>query len=112
MICDDICYVINESPQAHGVFEHHQEAPQRLFCEVRSVTRAEFWRAQQNGLEPAYVLRISEWADYAGQKLLLFRGKRWRVLRSYVDGHAVELTIAPATVDADNPPEREVDGDA
>lgn len=108
MICDDVCYVINEAPQAHGVFEHRQETPQRLFCEVRSVTRSEFWRAQQNGLEPAYVLRISEWADYAGQKLLLFRGKRWRVLRSYVDGHAVELTIGPATVDADNPPEEEV----
>ena len=35
-----------------------------------------------------------------GQKIVVFRGKRWRVLRTYVTDHAIELTIGEAVHDA------------
>ena len=100
MICDDVCYLIAENPQAHGVFDKPQEPEIPVFCQVLSVSRSEYWHALQNGIEPSFVLRFSEYADYHGEKLLQFRGKRWRVIRTYVTDHAVELTIGEVTADA------------
>lgn len=99
MICDDVCMLIRETPAAHGIFDAPTETPQRVFVQVRSVTRSEFYHAQQAGIEPAYVLRISEYADYNGEKIVFFRGKRWQVIRTYVDAQAIELTIGPAAAD-------------
>lgn len=100
MICDDVCKLVSEAPAAHGIFDPPQETMTEVFCQVESVSRTEFWRAQQAGLEPSYVLRLSEYADYDGQKIVVFRGKRWRVLRTYVTDHAIELTIGEAVHDA------------
>lgn len=100
MICDDVVSLVNEAPAAHGIFEAHTETATQVFCQVESVSRTEYWHALQNGLEPSYVLRISEYADYAGQKVVIFRGRRYRVLRTYVTEHAIELTIGEATTDA------------
>ncbi len=100
MICDDICYLIAENPQAHGVFDAPDEGEIPVFCQVLSVSRSEYWHALQNGIEPSFVLRFSEYADYHGEKLLRFRGKRWRVIRTYVTDHSVELTIGEVTADA------------
>lgn len=100
MICDDVCKLVNEAPQAHGIFDAPAETFTEVYCQVESVSRTEFWRAQQAGLEPGYVLRLSEYADYDGQKVVVFRGRRWRVLRTYVTDHAIELTIGEATHDA------------
>lgn len=115
MIRDDVIYLVNESPAARGIFETPQETLSTAFCRVKSVTRSEFWRAKEHGLEPELVFTLSEYADYGGQKVLLYAGERYRVLRSYVTGHAVELTAARILADAvkPEPPEPEEDeGDA
>lgn len=103
MICDDVCYLIAEDPAAHGAFDRPTETARMVYCQVMSVGRAEFYRALSNGLTPSWVLRLSEAADYQDEKIVLFREKRWRVLRSYQDGMSVELTIGEATVDAGTP---------
>ena len=101
MICDDVVSLVREAPAAHGIFEAGvSETATQVFCQVESVSRTEYWHALQNGLEPSYVLRISEYADYNGEKLVIFRGRRYRVLRTYVTEHAIELTIGEATTDA------------
>lgn len=100
MIRDDVLFLIGEQPQAHGIFDAPQETRTMVYCRVKSVTRAEFWRAYQNGIEPSLIFEISDYADYAGQKILEYSGKRYRVVRTYVDEHAVELTAAEVTVDA------------
>ena len=100
MICDDVCYLVDEDPRAHGIFAGRTEETTQCFCRVESVSRAEYWRAKAAGLEPSYVLTLSEYADYAGQKIVIFRGRRWRVLRTYVTEHAIELEIGEITADA------------
>lgn len=100
MICDDVCYLVREDPRAHGVFAGRTEETVQRFCRVESVSRSEFWRAMQAGLAPSYVLRLSEAADYAGEKIVIFRERRWRVLRTYVSEHEIELEIGEATADA------------
>lgn len=100
MIRDDVIYLVSETPQAHGIFDKPQETQTMVYCRVKSVTRAEFWKAFSNGIEPSLVFEISDYADYNGQKILIYNGKRYRVVRTYVDEHAVELTAAEVTVDA------------
>ena len=112
MICDSVIYLVNEKPAAHGIFDKPQETLSMAFCQVESVTRSEFWRAKDHGLEPELVFSLSEFADYGGQKVLLYGGERYRVLRSYVTGHAVELTAAKISADAVKPETEEGDGNA
>lgn len=100
MICDDVCTLLRENPEAHGIFDPPTEDPCTVFVQVQSVGRYEFYRGLENGLEPRYVLRISEREDYHGEKIVLFRGDRYRVIRSYIDGQSVELTIGEVTADA------------
>lgn len=100
MICDDVCFLVRETPGAHGIFAPRSEELIQTFCQVESVTRAEFWRAQQAGIAPRWVLRLSEYADYHDEKVVIFRDRRWRVLRAFVDRQSVELVIGEATADA------------
>ena len=99
MICDDVIYLVSEDPQAHGVFEARQETEKMCYCKVNSVTRSEFYKARENGIQPLYAFVISEYADYNGEKILIYKDKRYRVIRSYVKNHAVELTVGEATAD-------------
>lgn len=100
MICDDVIYLISEDPAAHGVFNKPTETKKMCYCRINSVTRNEFYKAKENGIEPIYAFVISEYADYNGEKIVEFRDKRYRVIRSYVTDHAVELTVGEATADA------------
>lgn len=100
MICDDVCTLIQEDPAAHGIFDPAAETETQVFCTVQSVGRYEFFRALENGIEPRWVLRLTEFADYHGEKIVLFRGDRYRVIRTYVDSQAIELTIGEVKADA------------
>lgn len=100
MICDDVIYLISENPAAHGVFNKPTETKKMCYCRINSVTRNEFYKARENGIQPLYVFVISEYADYNGEKIVEFKDKRYRVIRSYVTNHAVELTVGEATADA------------
>ncbi len=100
MIRDDVAYLVSEDPQAHGIFAERQEAKTMVYCRIKSVTRTEFWKAYSNGIEPALVLEMSDFVDYGGQKIVEYNGKRYRVVRTYVDGTTIELTLAEVTVDA------------
>lgn len=100
MICDDVIWLVSEDPEAHGVLDKPVERPMMCYVRASSVSRSEFWRAQQAGSAPVWTFRLSAAADYHGEKIVLFRGQRWRVLRTYQDGFALELTVGEVTNDA------------
>lgn len=100
MICDDVIELVREDPKAHGVFAAHEEETVTCFCRVESVTRNEFYRAKENGLEPVFVFVLSEYADYHGEKIVIYKCARYRVARSYVNGHSVELVVERAAADS------------
>lgn len=68
-----------------------------VFCEIRSVTRSEFYSAAQSGLAPSIAIRISHAVDYNGQKLVEVEGDLYSVIRAYraPGTDAVELTLQP-----------------
>lgn len=52
-----------------------------VFVQPRGVYQSEFYNAGQIGLKPSLTLFISNKADYSGQKVLEYEGKRYSVIR-------------------------------
>lgn len=100
MIRNDVIELIGEDPSAHGIFDNPTETARRVFCEVRSVGMSEFYRAREQDLHPDFVFVLSDYAEYKGEKICAYHGKRYRIIRTYVDRQRIELTVEEATVDA------------
>lgn len=92
--------LVNENPAAHGVFDKPDETTTQIFAEIRSVSMSEAYRARSAGLEPSFVFVLADYADYAGQKVIEYGGKRYRVIRTYTAGQRLEITVEEATADA------------
>lgn len=65
-----------------------------VFCKVRSVSRYEYYRAAEQNLRPDIVMTISHRIDYNGEKMVIYDGKIYDVLRSYWSGDEVEITLS------------------
>ena len=59
-----------------------EETSRLVFCDVRSITREEWFNAGRNGLKPSYVFIVFE-PDYQGEKIVEFNGIRYGVYRTY-----------------------------
>lgn len=62
--------------------EQPTETTNEIYCRTESVTRAEFYDAGRNGLNPELKFVVF-CGDYDGQKLLEYDGKRYSVVRTY-----------------------------
>lgn len=91
--------LINESPVAHGVFDPPSETTTTVFAEIRSVSRREFYEAKSADIDPELVFVLTDYADYDGQKVFLYNGERWRVIRTYTNDQTLEITAGRATND-------------
>jgi len=99
VIRQDVLILVGEDPQAHGIFDEPTEIQRTVFCTVRSVGMNEFYRAMENALRPTFVFTLSDMAEYQGEKICIYQGVRYRVVRTYMNNPRVELTVEEATVD-------------
>ena len=53
-----------------------------VFCQVDSVTRAEFFNGGRNGLNPEFRMTMF-FGDYDGEQMLIYNGKSYSVYRTY-----------------------------
>lgn len=53
-----------------------------VFCQVDSVTRAEFFDGGRNGLNPEFRMTMF-FGDYDGEQMLIYNGKSYSVYRTY-----------------------------
>lgn len=54
----------------------------RVFADVQSVKRTEFYAAKQIGIDLAITVKV-RYGDYGDQERLLFSGKEYKVERAY-----------------------------
>ena len=102
MVRADVCQLIAESPEAHGVFDAATLTKRKAYCEVKSVGQQEAYQARATGLNPEYKLRLTHSCEYRGEKLVEFRGITYAVLRTWVDEKdGIELTIQRTEGNAD-----------
>lgn len=66
---------------AVGVW-HETTEEKDVFCQVESVTRAEFFEAGRNGLNPDFKMTIF-FGDYDGETMLRYKGDTYAVYRTY-----------------------------
>lgn len=93
---DDVAILRTETISVSDIgVEKKTYTDKQVFVQARAVTRREFYDAQQAGLRPSLVLVLSNRADYAGEKVAVFHGTEYTVLRTYWtdSGDAVELTL-------------------
>lgn len=80
---DDIITLINQTfAQDEIGVEITTETKTPVWAHLQSATRAEFFSAGQSGLQPSLVA-ITPIANYAGQKIAEWRGKRYFIYRTY-----------------------------
>lgn len=59
-----------------------QRTSKEVFCQVDSVTRAEFFEGGRNGLNPEYRFTMF-FGDYNGEREVIFKGNAYSVYRTY-----------------------------
>ncbi|HFI0500810.1 TPA: phage head closure protein [Streptococcus suis] len=70
-----------------------EEVKTVLLCRKKSITRSEFYQANQAGIRPSLVVDIHSF-EYDNQELAEFEGERYRILKTYpVDLETLELTM-------------------
>lgn len=66
------------------------ETTREVTCTVSSVGRSEVFEGGRNGLNPQYQFGIF-FGDYDGEDLCEFKGTRYSIYRTYLNGDYVEL---------------------
>lgn len=93
--------LITEDPTAHGVGEGTKEIRRRRTCEVRSVSQTETYLAMGQGLNPELKVRLAYESDYNDERVCIFEGKRYRILRTYIpETNGIELVLQRETKNA------------
>lgn len=65
----------------------------KVFCEVRSITRTEWFDAGRNGLQPVFVFTMFA-PDYEGEKIVEYKGRTYGIYRTYVGrNETIELYV-------------------
>lgn len=79
----DVVYLLKpaRTQNAYGVWEETTEASE-VFCQVDSVTRAEFFEGGRNGLNPEFRITMF-FGDYDGERDVVYNGKAYSVYRTY-----------------------------
>lgn len=94
MYRQSVVTLIAEQPQAHGVFDGPVETERTVFCTIRSVGYSEFYRAREHDLFPTLVFVLRDYAEYQGEKTLVYEGKRYHIIRTYINPqNEIELTV-------------------
>lgn len=76
-----------------GVFDARTETTGKdLLVTVESVGMNEYYKALGEGLEPEQVFVIADWADYSGEKLVLWDNVPYSVIRATRRGMTMRLT--------------------
>lgn len=72
---------VTKTQNQYGVWEKITTERQ-VFCQVDSVTRAEFFEAGRNGLNPEYRFTVF-FDDYQGEETCVYKGKAYGIYRTY-----------------------------
>ena len=78
-----VVYLLSSSysQDSDGIWQESL-SERKVFAQVDSVTRNEFFEAGRNGLNPEFRVTMFFY-DYQGERLLRFQGKTYSVYRTY-----------------------------
>lgn len=101
MVRKRICYLIEETTKARGVFETPETVEKKRFCTELSVTRNEYYEAENVGYRPEIMLKLGRKSDFANELRVRYQGKIYDIIRNYpTDDGGIELVIQRSDVNA------------
>ncbi len=93
MMRADVIDLIKETASAHGVHESVTENARTGYGTVQSGTRSEYYNALNQGIQPEYVFKLALAEDYEGERVVRYKGKKYRVVRTYMTADdGIEIT--------------------
>lgn len=72
---------VTKTQDKYGVWRE-ELTPRQVYCDVSSVSAAEFFEGGRNGLNPYFRMTVF-FADYEGETLLEYQGSTYSVYRTY-----------------------------
>ena len=75
------------------------ESSRNVLAEKGSIGYREYYEANANDFHPELKLVLADYLDYDGETLVAYNGQRYRVMRTYCLGQALELTVERAPVE-------------
>ena len=101
MVRRRICYLIDEVTKARGVFETPVLEERKRYCEELSVTRSEYYEAENVGYRPEIVLKLAKASDFANELRVRYQGKIYDIIRNYpTNDGGIELVIQRSDINA------------
>jgi len=102
--CDEITLITTipptEATNENGFSNPETETRKTVFANKKSVGYSEFYKAQQAGFTAELKFDVFT-EEYEGQTMAEYGGKRYKILRTYVDpktaGEITELTLSDLT---------------
>lgn len=84
---DHACKLIHKETHGRDKYGNPVEVTveREVLCQLHSVTRSEFYSAATANLHPEYIVRLSDFAEYQGEKLVEIDGELYSVIRTYRD---------------------------
>lgn len=88
-----VIYLVSESftQNTYGVMTK-TETTTKVYADVQSVTRSEWFEGGRNGLNPEYRMRIFH-SEYDGQQILIYNSVYYTIYRTYMDNDIIELYV-------------------
>ena len=104
--CNEITLITETEPEEktneNGFPNQPTETARTVFCNKRSVSQGEYYKAQQAGIQVEKKIEVHS-VDYEGEILAEYEGRRYKVLKTYEpeDSDIIELTLTDLLVTAD-----------
>ena len=88
-----VVYLASESysQDAYGVITSTQTL-RKVYADVQSVTRSEWFEGGRNGLNPEYTMRVFH-SEYHGESVLVYNGVYYTIYRTFMDNDIIELYV-------------------
>lgn len=92
---DDVISLVSwRIVQDENGVEHRVKSAREVFCDVKSITRAEFYGGGRSGLNPQYMFLVFR-GDYGGESIIAYHGLTYAVYRTFLpdDSDYIELYV-------------------
>ena len=81
---DDVAKLINYETGGYDAYGNRKTIKETsdVYVQPRGVYSSEFYNASQLGLKPSITFELANRADYAGQKIIVFHGIEYSIIRN------------------------------
>ena len=81
---DDVLTLVSTTTTQDDYGVIHENTVERgVYCQVFSISRAEFFGSGRSGLNPEFEFKIFG-GDYKGERICLFHGNQYAIYRTYM----------------------------